>query len=443
MFMHKKAVWIFFLFLLTFFAPLTFAAEKAILLDLDGPIGPAAQDYVKRGIVYANDQHAGAIILQLNTPGGIDSAMRGICQAIVNSPIPVIAYVAPSGARAASAGTFIVYASQLAVMAPGTNIGAASPINLFSNDTAEKKVLSTREKKAINDAAAYIRSLAQTNGRNAEWAELAVRDAVSISAEEAKKLNVINDIAINYNDLLQKMDGHSITLLGTANTIHSKGLQVEQIQHDWRYTFLSFVTDPTIAYLLFLIAIYGLFFEFSNPGMVLPGITGIIALLLALYAFQLMPINYAGLTLILLGVSFMIIEVYISSFGMLGLGGVIAFILGSILLFDVHDPQYHIALGVILIMSALTLLFFLLLLNLAIRSHKKAVVTGKEGLIGREGIVLSVMNKQVVVRVLGEVWEAETNHPVVEGDTIKVVAVHGLKLTIELVKKSSCDINEG
>ena len=209
-----------------------------------------------------------------------------------------------------------------------------------------------------------------------------------------------------------------------------------------KYTF-SFITDPTLAYLLFLVAIYGLFFEFSNPGMVLPGVTGIIALLLSLYAFQLMPINYVGLTLILLGVAFMIIEVYVSSFGVLGLGGVIAFILGSILLFDIHEPQYRVALALILVMSALTLLFFLLLLNLAIRSHKKEVVTGKEGLIGREGIVLSIMNRQIVVRILDEAWEAEATRPVVEGEKIKVTAVNGLKLTIEPVKKSSCDINEG
>lgn len=439
--MHKLALWIS-LTILLFFSSLIYAQEKAIQLNIDGPIGPAVQDYVKRGIIYADTQHAGLIILQINTPGGLESAMRNITQSIIASPVPVIAYVAPSGARAASAGTFIVYASQLAAMAPGTNIGAASPVNLLGGDD-DKKSLSTRQTKAVNDAAAYIRSLAQINGRNAEWAEQAVREGVSLSAEEAKKLKVINDIAKDTTDLLQKMDGQTVTLHGVANTISTQNLQLEQVPHDWKYAFLNFVTNPNIAYLLFLIAIYGLFFEFSSPGMILPGVAGVIALLLVLYAFQLMPINYTGLTLIMLGVVFMILEIYISSFGALGIGGVIAFVLGSVLLFDVNDPHYKLALTLIFIMSALTLLFFLTVLNLAIRSHKKQVVTGQEGLIGSEGTVLSMMNRQIVVQVLGEVWEAETIRPVVEGDKVKIIAVNGLKLTVEPVKKTHCDINEG
>ena len=432
--MMRKWMW-FVSLLAILLSPASFAAEKAILLEINGAIGPATQDYINRGIAYAIKQKAAVIIIQLNTPGGLESSMRGIDEDIITSPIPVITYVAPAGARAASAGTFIVYASHLAAMAPGTNIGAASPINIVSS-SENKKELSTEEVKATNDASAYIRSLAELRHRNAAWGELAVRHAASISAQDAKQLNVIDEIAEDYPQLLQKMNGHKVLVLGVPQQVNTKNMQIEKVLPDWRYDFLSFLTNPNVAYILMLIAIYGLFFEFSNPGLILPGVAGVIALLLVLYAFQLMPINYVGLTLILIGMAFMLFEAYVASFGALGIGGIIAFIIGSIMLFDMHDPNFRLAWTLILSTSLLTLAFFLMIISLAIKSHKKAIITGQEGLIGSEGIVLSSMNEQIVVRILGEIWEARSTSLLNPGEKIKVIKVRGLTLFVEPADKN-------
>lgn len=428
--MHKKLCLVMLLFCLSSIV----YAGKAILLDVKGAIGPAVQDYIVRGINYAENEHASVVIIKLDTPGGLETAMRGINEAIITSSVPVITYVAPAGARAASAGTFIMYASHFSAMAPGTNIGAASPVQLFSGapNPSEKKpeTASTEEKKAVNDASAYIRSLAQLRGRNIQWGELAVRNAASLSAEEAKRLKVIDEIADNDSDLLTKLDGHQTQVQGKLQKVATKGLTIEIKPPDWRYDFLAFLTNPNVAYILMLIAMYGLFFELSNPGAVLPGVAGVIALLLVLYAFQLLPINYAGLALILVGITFMLFEVYVSSFGIIGIGGTIAFIIGSIMLFDIQDPNYQPMWQLILLMSIVTATFFFMVLALAIRSHKKAVVTGAEGLVGYEGVVLSVMNEQIVVRVAGEIWNAKSTQPLKVGDKIKVKQVQGLTLIV-------------
>ncbi|RDI40196.1 NfeD family protein [Aquicella lusitana] len=417
--------------LVLLFSSVVFAAEKAIVLDINGAIGPATQDYVKRGILFAQKERAAVVIIQLNTPGGLETSMRGINEAIITSPVPVITYVAPSGARAASAGTFILYASHLSAMSPGTNVGAASPVHLMQEpEKGDSKTLSTAQQKAVNDAAAYIRSLAELRGRNADWADKAVRQGASLSAHEAKRMKVIDEIADDYPQLMQKLDGRKALVQGVSETVKTKDLQLEKMPTDWRYEFLSFITNPNIAYILMLIAIYGIFFELSNPGLVLPGVAGVISLLLVLYAFQLMPINYVGLTLVLLGIMFMILEVYVSSFGALGIGGVIAFIIGSVMLFDVNNPYYRLTWVLILSMSIITIAFFFIVISLAIKSHKKAIVSGQEGLIGAEGTVLSVMNEQVVVRLLGEIWEAKSPVMLEAGQKVKVTDIKGLTLVV-------------
>lgn len=413
----------------------SFAATKGVLLDINGAIGPATQDYVKRGIDFAVKEHATVVILQLNTPGGLDTSMRKINQAILSSPIPVITYVAPAGARAASAGTFIMYASHFSAMAPGTNLGAASPINLMGN-AEDVKNPSVENTKVKNDAAAYIRSLAELRGRNAAWAELAVKQAASLSAQEAKKINVINAVAENNAALLKEANAHVVTVQGKATKIDSSNIELINMPTDWRYQFLSFITDPTIAYLLMLVAIYGLFFELSNPGLILPGVAGLICLILVLYAFQMMSVNYTGLSLLFIGIAFIVFEVYVSSYGVLGIGGVVAFILGSIMLFDSNDPRYHVTLSLIIAMGIITAAFFFTVLTLALRSQKRAVITGQEGLIGAKGTVVSVMNKQIVVRVMGELWDAHADVMPYPGQEIVVTGVHGLTLDVKVIQSN-------
>ena len=427
--------------------------NTALLLDINGAIGPAVQDYVERGIASAAKEGAKLVILRIDTPGGLETSMRGINKAILASSIPVAAYVAPSGARAASAGTFIVYASHIAAMAPGTNLGAASPVAIGSEfgskepDSKDLKAnvnadLDTHEKKAKEDAAAYIRSLAKLRGRNIDWAEKAVLEAVSISSDEALKLGVIDMIANNETELLKLMNGKVVTVLGKPETLKTAELNIKPMKADWRFDFLASITNPTVAYILLLIGIYGLFFEFSSPGFVLPGVAGAICLLLALYAFQLLPINYVGLALLILGVACMIFEIYISSFGILGIGGAISFIIGSILLMDTESENYKIAWQAILMMSIVTIAFFLVVFNLAIRSLRKKVVTGSEGLIGEIGEVISIKKsddtenlkqKEITVRVHGELWTAKAEVSVVIGQQIRVKALSGLLLLIEPV----------
>jgi len=420
---------------LAFFTVTSFAANKAVLLNIDGAIGPAVQDYITRGISKAATDGAKVVIIQINTPGGLETSMRGINEAIISSPIPVLGFVAPSGARAASAGTFIIYATNFAAMAPGTNIGAASPVRLTPEEKTDDKKMDAHEKKAVNDASAYIRSLAQLRGRNAQWAETAVTKAASISAEEALKLKVIDAVVKDAPALLAKADGKKTKLNGENATIASKDLVIEEAKPDWRNKFLAFITDPNIAYLLMLAAMYGLFFEISNPGLILPGVIGVIALLLMLYAFQLMPINYVGLALIVIGISFMIAEVYMPTFGVVGIGGIIAFVIGSIMLYDSNDPHFQVTRTLILLMSTITAAFIFLVLWLVIRAHQRKVVTGEEAMLGAQGIVISAESDQILVNVMGEVWTVKSDNKLSPGQRVTVVEAKGLTLKVQPIEK--------
>lgn len=416
-------------FLLYFFCSTLYAANLGILMDMTGPIGPATQDYFQRSLEYAEKNHATVLIIRLDTPGGLETSMHEINKLILASPIPIVSFVAPSGARAASAGTYILYASHIAAMAPGTNLGAAAPVSL-GGENLEKNV--TMDKKVKNDASAYIRSLADLRGRNKIWAEQAVRQAVSLSAGEALKLKVIDIVAVDVPDLLRQINNHTIQLQNKTSTLQTTNMTLQTYQPDWRYQFLSILTNPSLAYILLLIGIYGLFFEFSNPGFILPGIVGVIALLLALYALQLLPVNYAGFALLLLGIACMAAEIYISSFGILGIGGIIAFVTGSILLLDTNVPGFSIAWQLILFMSLISAGFFLMLISLAVRSTRKKIVSGREELLGSIGTVIG----DNLVRIHGEIWQARSTHSLSVGQTIRVTQLQGLIVTVEPVEKN-------
>ena len=352
--------------------PVAFCAPPpaVFLLSLDGAVSPATADYAVRGIRKAAEAGAGLVVLRMDTPGGLDTSMRQVIKEILAAPLPVAVFVGPSGARAASAGTYILYASHIAAMAPGTNLGAATPVQIGIGGEDDKKpedkakkesekgdnkrekdedasgssTRSTLTRKQIHDAAAYIRSLAQLRGRNADWGERAVREAVSLSAQEAKRIDVIDIVADNVDDLLKQLDGRKITVQGVERTLHTKGAVITAIEPDWRTELLAIITNPSIALILMMIGIYGLIFEFTNPGFVLPGVVGAICLLLALFAFQLLPINYAGLGLILLGIAFIVAEAFLPSFGALGIGGTAALVIGAVMLIEPEAQGYGVSL---------------------------------------------------------------------------------------------------
>jgi membrane-bound serine protease (ClpP class) len=419
------------------------------VLDIDGPIGPATADYIERSFEKAVEQAADVIVLRMDTPGGLADSMRMIIQEILASPVPVVGYVAPSGAHAASAGTYILYACNIAAMAPGTNLGAATPIELGgapepspapaprqapddSDDEQPEpaKPPAGMHDKMVNDAVAYIRSLAQLRGRNADWAEKAVREAASLSASEALDAKVIDLIARDLDDLLVKIDGRTVEVAGGERTIETADAAVVILEPDWRTELLGLITNPNVAYILMLIGIYGIILEFYNPGIVFPGVTGAISLLLALYAFQVLPVNYAGLALIGLGLALMVSEMLLPSFGALGIGGIVAFVVGSIMLMDTDAPGFGISWQVIGGMSLAAASLLMLLMWMLARSQQRPVVTGQEEMIGSRARVVDWHGQEGRVHVHGEVWRARGPAGLAPGQAVEVNAIEGLTLEV-------------
>jgi membrane-bound serine protease (ClpP class) len=419
-------------------------ARHAIVLDITGAIGPAVADYVVRGIRSARTSDAGVVILRMNTPGGLDSSMREIIAAILASPVPVVTYVAPNGARAASAGTYIAYASSVAAMAPGTNLGSATPVQLSGPSFlpgGEKDQGKEKEKaaesgdamthKMVNDAAAYIHSLAEIHGRNVEWAEDAVRKAANLPASDALKLHVIDLIASDIPDLLRQIDGRSVWVAGKTERLATAGLDIVAVPPDWRTELLAIITNPNVAFILMMLGVYGLLFEFMNPGAVAPGVIGGMCLLVALYALNLLPVNYAGAALVLLGIALMAVEVHIGSLGLIGIAGVAAFVIGAIFMFPGGGPGPALSIPVVLGLAFATLVFFGVVLGLVLRSHRRAVVTGPEALPGAAGEVVSWDGTEGRVRVFSEIWRARAAGPLAAGDRVKVIDRDGLTVVVE------------
>ncbi len=421
------------LFLLTLL-PL-FARDSVIVkVEIKGAIGPASSAVLTGALSAAQKQHAEAPLIELDTPGGLSSSMREMIQAITNSAIPVITYVAPRGARAASAGTYLLYASHVAAMSPGTNLGAATPISLMptaKRPESNASTGSTEEKKALNDAIAYITSLAQMNDRNVTWAVNAVESAQSLSAEDALHAGVIDLIAEDTKTLLEKTDGRSVRLLGARVKLHTKGSRLVTFEADWKSRFLATITNPNIAYILLLVAIYGIFFELMNPGAVFPGVIGAIAGVIALYALNMLPFNYAGLLLIVLGISLMIAEVFVTGFGVLGIGGVIAFAFGSLLLFDTQTLGSTVSIPLVIAFSLVSLGFFILVMRLFLRSRSARIVSGAEEMIGAVAEVLDSGAKGYHVLCHGETWSAVSDNTLAVGQKVQVTELHGLVLHVK------------
>lgn len=401
-------------------------SHTVMLIKIDAPITPTVAEYIIKSIDQAAKQNAEALIIQLNTPGGLVDSTNNIVMKIMSSNLPIVVYVAPSGGRAASAGVFITLSGHIAAMAPTTHIGAASPVQM------EGKMDETMAKKVTNDLAAMIRGIAEKRGRNAKWAEEAVRKSVSITETEALKLRVIDLIAPDIDTLIKQIDGRTVDVVLGKRTIKTAGAAVKELPMGFRYKLLGIISNPNIAYILMILGFYGLYFELSNPGAIFPGVAGAICLILAFYALQTLPINYAGLMLIILAIILFVAEAFITSHGVLGIGGVVAMLFGSLMLIDSPEPSLRISWAVILPVVATSALLFIVTVTVAVRAHRSHVDTGKEGLVGMQAEARTDIGADGQVHMRGENWNAWSDEPIRKGEKVTVVSVDGLKLKVKI-----------
>lgn len=419
--------------------PTRAASDEVIVMRVEGAIGPATVAYLADGLQQAQQAEAALVIITLDTPGGLDTSMREIIREILASPIPIATFVHPSGARAASAGTFILYASHFAAMTPGTNLGAATPVQIGDVPTPNKGEEdgdgqpvpgSTLDRKAVNDAAAYIRSLAEMRGRNADWAEEAVRGAESLSAQSALNQDVIDVVAPTIASLIGQLDGREFSVDGETRALDTVGMTIREIEPDWVTQILAAITDPNIALILMMIGLYGLFFEFLNPGALVPGTVGAISLLIGLYALAVMPVDFVGIALIVLGVGLMVAEAFAPSFGILGIGGVVSFILGATVLFDTDVPDFRVDPSLIAALGVFSAGLIILISRVGIRSFRRRIVTGSEELVGASATVLDWRDGEGHVFVHSERWNAKGPNQLKPDDCVVIDGMTGLELSV-------------